>query len=64
MNDSSNATARSGWRKSTYSANADNCVETLPLAETMEVRDSKEIARGSVAVPGNSWTALTRALKG
>ncbi|MFF7249210.1 DUF397 domain-containing protein [Embleya sp. NPDC008237] len=51
------------WRRSTYSNNAGDCVETAPTATAVAVRDSKDLTVGNFAVPNHSWTRLTEAFK-
>lgn len=49
------------WIKSSHSApNDDNCVETAVLGAVVGVRDSKEIPRGHISVPKESWRVLVR----
>ncbi|MFE5329806.1 DUF397 domain-containing protein [Embleya sp. NPDC056575] len=51
------------WRKSTYSNNADDCVETAPATAAVAVRDSKDRTVGTLAIPHDAWTCLAEALK-
>ncbi|MBH1932865.1 DUF397 domain-containing protein [Streptomyces sp. AV19] len=55
-----------GWKKSTYSANADDqCVESQPTADgRVAVGDSKSRPRGACLFPPSAWTAFTTALRG
>ncbi|WP_439674123.1 DUF397 domain-containing protein [Embleya sp. MST-111070] len=56
--------ARLAWRKSSYSHNDGDCVETASTRASVAIRDSKELGVGALAVPHASWTRLTEALKG
>lgn len=48
-----------GWYKSSYSAQANDCVETGHLvAGGMAVRDSKDIAGPALAFPADAWRAF------
>lgn len=47
------------WHKSTYSANAGECVEVSEGAET-RVRDTQHREHGHLRVPANEWLALVR----
>ncbi|WP_436786229.1 DUF397 domain-containing protein [Yinghuangia sp. YIM S10712] len=53
------------WRKSTYSnGQGGNCVEVaVGTPGIVPVRDSKDPARGVLAVTPSSWDALTGELK-
>jgi hypothetical protein len=51
------------WRKSRYSNTDGDCVEGCALDERALVRDTKDRARGYLAVSGASWSHLVRALK-
>ncbi|UGQ10826.1 DUF397 domain-containing protein [Yinghuangia sp. ASG 101] len=53
------------WRKSSSSNQAGgDCVEVAEHASgTVPVRDSKDVARGLLAVSASSWASLTDALK-
>lgn len=42
------------WRKSSYSANTDNCVEVAPGAAWL-VRDTKDREGGQLAVATPAW---------
>lgn len=52
------------WRKSSYSANTDNCVEVRfqPLAG-VEVRDAKHQVGGCIAVNDDQWRAFVQYVK-
>jgi hypothetical protein len=51
------------WRKSSYSHNDGDCVETASACGSVAIRDSKDLTTGNVAVPNDSWMQLTEALK-
>lgn len=52
------------WTKSSYSGNqGGECVEIAALAQTVGIRDSKDVARGFVQATAPSWTVLTEALR-
>jgi hypothetical protein len=53
------------WRKSSYSnQEGGNCVEVADHASgAVPVRDSKDIARGTLRVSAASWASLTSSLK-
>jgi hypothetical protein len=50
------------WRKSTRSTDKSNCVEVAVTTGAVVVRDSKNPAGGTLAVPPHAWTAFTTAL--
>ncbi|MGW2872933.1 MULTISPECIES: DUF397 domain-containing protein [unclassified Kitasatospora] len=53
-----------GWYKSSYSAQANDCVETTLVASSgMAVRDSKDPNGPALAFPTDTWTAFVTALK-
>ncbi|MEU8137157.1 DUF397 domain-containing protein [Streptodolium elevatio] len=53
------------WFKSTYTGpEGGNCVETAGLSDSVGVRDSKERARGYLAISPAAWSALTESIKG
>lgn len=56
--------SRLAWRKSTYSHNDGDCVETARTRGAVAVRDSKDLTVGNFAVPNDSWARLTESLKG
>ncbi|WP_331738464.1 DUF397 domain-containing protein [Embleya sp. NBC_00896] len=64
MNLATDANPTLAWRKSTFSAGNDDCVETAPTATAVAVRDSKDLTVGNFAVPNDAWIQLTEALKG
>ncbi|MFJ3336633.1 DUF397 domain-containing protein [Streptomyces sp. NPDC086766] len=43
------------WRKSTYSGDASNCVETATTVTTIHVRDSKTPADPHLTFPPTAW---------
>jgi hypothetical protein len=57
------ATNRPPWRKSTYSNSNSNCVEVASWPDTVAVRDSKDAAGPSLAIPASTWRAFTRRVK-
>ncbi|MEU3093572.1 DUF397 domain-containing protein [Streptomyces sp. NPDC006967] len=47
------------WFKSSYSGGeGGDCVEIAPTLAAIHIRDSKDTARGSLAVPPAAWTAF------
>jgi hypothetical protein len=50
------------WRKSTYSASQNDCVEVL-VASAVSVRDTKDRVGGEIHVAAASWAALVRWLQ-
>ncbi|MFD4676500.1 DUF397 domain-containing protein [Lentzea sp. NPDC058450] len=46
------------WRKSSYTAPDNNCVELAVGEAETEVRDSKDPDSASVAVGANSWLSF------
>jgi hypothetical protein len=47
------------WRKSTYSGNGGaDCVEAANAAQTVAVRDSKDVKGPRLAVPPTAWRAF------
>ncbi|MGW9206957.1 DUF397 domain-containing protein [Embleya sp. NPDC055664] len=55
--------ARLAWRKSSYSHNDGDCVETAPATAAVAVRDSNNRTVGTLAIPHDAWTCLAEALK-
>ncbi|MFC7344346.1 DUF397 domain-containing protein [Saccharopolyspora griseoalba] len=53
----------SGWRKSSFSQGADNCVEVGRTAGGAAVRDSKDRAAGFVVADRAQWASFVAALK-
>lgn len=53
----------SGWRKSSRSQGADNCVEVGRTASGAAVRDSKNRAAGVISTDHVQWAAFVGALK-
>ncbi|MEU4523601.1 DUF397 domain-containing protein [Amycolatopsis sp. NPDC024027] len=49
------------WRKSTYSATEDKCVE-VALGPAAKVRDTKDRSGGTLEISTRSWDALLSAL--
>lgn len=47
---------RAGWRKSTYSAQADGCVEVNPTRDGMEIRHSKVVDSPVIRFTGEQWS--------
>ncbi|MEU9041005.1 MULTISPECIES: DUF397 domain-containing protein [unclassified Kitasatospora] len=53
-----------GWYKSSYSAQATECVETGRVVSSgMAVRDSKDPHGPALAFPADAWTAFITAIK-
>ncbi|MFE4519084.1 DUF397 domain-containing protein [Kitasatospora sp. NPDC056783] len=54
-----------GWHKSSYSAQANDCVEAgaVVRAGGMAVRDSKDPHGPALAFPTDAWTAFITAIK-
>lgn len=52
-----------GWRKSSRSANTDNCVEVGKAATGAAVRDTKDRAAGYFTASGEQWAAFLLAIK-
>ena len=53
-----------GWRKSTRSADAGNCVEAGQGPGVIAVRDSKDPDRPVLTFSPSAWAAFTVRLKG
>jgi len=52
------------WRKSTFSSNADACVEVCPTDDGgMMVRDSKDPNGAALTFTRNEWTAFIEGAK-
>lgn len=52
------------WRKSSFSGQtAQECVEVAPLDGAVGTRDSKDVARGYLAVSPVAWAALMVSIK-
>lgn len=54
------------WQKSSYSnGGSGNCIETRLLpGDQVAARDSKDVAKGAIAVSHSAWTAFVKAVKG
>jgi hypothetical protein len=53
-----------GWRRSSYSTAANNCVETARLASgLLAVRDSKDVQGPALLFPPAAWSHFVRALR-
>jgi hypothetical protein len=53
------------WRKSSYSGNGANCVETGHVPGAVLVRDTKEHGNGPVLrITPADWTRLLKSVKG
>ncbi|MFJ9445919.1 DUF397 domain-containing protein [Kitasatospora sp. NPDC101235] len=54
-----------GWHKSSYSAQANDCVETGLVVSSggVAVRDSKDPQGPALAFPTDAWTAFITAIK-
>ncbi|WP_380285482.1 DUF397 domain-containing protein [Kitasatospora purpeofusca] len=54
-----------GWCKSTYSAQANECVETRrPVSGGMAVRDSKDPGGPVLAFGADAWASFLAGVKG
>ncbi|ADH69327.1 MULTISPECIES: DUF397 domain-containing protein [Nocardiopsis] len=51
------------WCKSSYSANAHNCVEAREYAGGVDVRDTQNREHGYITVPAGQWVALLAGLE-
>lgn len=54
---------QAGWRKSSYSGGATNCVEVADATSIVAVRDSKNPAGPSLAFASGAWDAFTGEIK-
>ncbi|MGE7434090.1 DUF397 domain-containing protein [Kitasatospora sp. NPDC001175] len=53
-----------GWYKSSYSAQANDCVETgRAITGGMAVRDSKDPHGPALAFPADAWSAFVAGIK-
>ncbi|WTW96002.1 DUF397 domain-containing protein [Streptomycetaceae bacterium NBC_01309] len=52
------------WRKSSYSANDQECVEVAPVDGRAGLRDSKWAEQGHLDISAASWVELVRVLRG
>jgi hypothetical protein len=50
------------WRKSTYSSNGGNCVETASTSSTVMVRDTTNRDGGTLVFDAPAWSAFLRSL--
>jgi hypothetical protein len=53
---------RDSWRKSSYSANTENCVAVRRQLEDVEVMDTKNPGAGVLSVQPAAWKALLGSL--
>lgn len=51
------------WRKSSYSLNQGNCVETASAAGSVLVRDTANRDGGTLAIGAAAWSAFTASLR-
>ncbi|WP_436947939.1 DUF397 domain-containing protein [Streptomyces sp. SudanB52_2052] len=49
------ATSEISWRKSSASGAEENCVECLPVAKGMLIRDSKDDGGGLIHATESAW---------
>jgi hypothetical protein len=53
------------WRKASYSANGNNCVETGSVSGLVLIRDTKDAGHGPVlSVSPAEWRRFTTSIKG
>jgi hypothetical protein len=52
-----------GWKISSYSTGANNCIETASAGCVVGVRDTKDRDRGIVAVGAPAWARFVASLK-
>jgi hypothetical protein len=52
-----------GWRKSSYTVNAGNCVETASGTGLVMVRDTKNRAGVTLAIGATAWSKFTATLR-
>ncbi|MER7584373.1 DUF397 domain-containing protein [Kitasatospora sp. NPDC097691] len=52
-----------GWYKSSYSAQATDCVEGRVVSSGMAVRDSKNPHGPALVFPADAWMAFVAAVK-
>ncbi|SFO06400.1 DUF397 domain-containing protein [Amycolatopsis rubida] len=50
--------SRERWARSSYSTPNNNCVEVLILQAGVQVRDSKDVQGGTLALSHEAWKAL------
>ncbi|MGC0420764.1 DUF397 domain-containing protein [Embleya sp. AB8] len=53
----------SHWRKSSYSASNQECVEIALFSAATVVRDTKDRERGHLTMPPKAWVALLGTVK-
>jgi hypothetical protein len=53
---------RPKWRKSSYSASQQECVE-VAVAPSVGVRDTKDREGGELVFPAAAWTVFTRRVR-
>lgn len=58
-----NMSNRLSWRKSTYSADREGCVEVADLSNTRFVRDSKNPGGHMLTVTTPAWAAFVTSAK-
>ena len=58
-----NRYSRLTWRKSSYSANAGNCVEVAKSDSSVLVRDSGDQSRTTLELTCAQWRGLVRRIK-
>ncbi|MGP4020782.1 DUF397 domain-containing protein [Saccharopolyspora sp. 5N708] len=51
------------WRKSSRSANTDNCVEVAPASYGAAVRDTKDRGAGYFTTSAHQWRLFVTAIK-
>ena len=56
-------TARTWWRKSSYSGGDNNCVEIATTGANVAVRDSKNPGGGVLSFSPGAWQAFTAGVR-
>jgi hypothetical protein len=51
------------WRKSSYSANASDCVELAVHNEQTAIRDTKNRTGGSLSIAASQWLRFLETIK-
>ena len=51
------------WRKSSYSSAQGNCVEVCTDADTVAVRDSKNVPGPELTVSDQAWSGFVQGIK-